>query len=581
MTLALHGIAVSRGIALSRALVWDSALKDVPRNRIDKKSVRFEKKRFDNAVNRVTSELCELRANLTTESPAEFDALLNLHRLILEDPILSEEPKALIQSKLINAEWALLAQMEVLLEQFSSIEDEYFRERNADVRQVVERVLKSLRGHATSLPLPPEGDSEDPWLIVAHDISPADMVQLKGRRVGAFVTEVGGSTSHTAIVARSLGIPAVVGIRRALEYVHNGDLVVVDGKVGAIFLDPTQSVIDEYQRKQAILTLSRQRLKRLKNSEAKTQCGRRIELMANIELPEDVSSVVDVGADGVGLFRSEFLFMSRKEWPSEDEQFEAYRKVIKAMKGKPVTVRTLDLGADKTLQFDSANSPPASSNSALGLRSIRFSLSEPAIFLTQIRALLRASKYGPVKVLLPMLTNLQETQQALTYIDMAREQLLERRFQLGEPVPVGGMVEVPAVALSMPCFLKYLDFVSIGTNDLIQYVLAVDRVDHQVAHLYDPLHPAILRLVYEVIQAANKAQAPVSVCGEMAGDIRLTRLLLGMGLTQYSMHPAQLLDVKELLLKTDFDATQKLVKRIVRGFDPDKIEEVMRELLEE
>ena len=342
-------------------------------------------------------------------------------------------------------------------------------------------------------------------------------------------------------------------------------------------------VVEEYQRKQAILALSRQRLKRLITTEARTQCGRRVELLANIELPEDVKGVVDAGADGVGLFRSEFLFMNRKEWPSEDEQYEAYRKVIKAMKGKPVTVRTLDLGADKTLQFDGANSsaPPVSSTSALGLRSIRFSLSEPAIFLTQIRALLRAAKHGPVKILLPMLTNIRETRQALAYIDMAREQLLERRFQANQAVPIGGMIEVPAAALSLPHFLSYLDYVSIGTNDLIQYTLAVDRVDHQVAHLYDPLHPAVLRLVYEVISSAEKAGVPVSVCGEMAGDIRLTRLLLGMGLTQYSMHPSQLLDVKELLLKTDFEATQKLVKKVTRTFDIDKIDALMRQLHED
>lgn len=577
MTLALHGIGVSRGIAVSRALVWDSAFQDVPRNRIDKKSVKFEVKRFDIAVKRVSQELEDLRKQLTADSPAEFDALLNLHNLILQDPTLSEMPKTLIADKLINAEWALTQQMEVLLEQFASIEDQYFRERNSDVRQVAERVLKALSGHATALPLPPEGEDEDPWLIVAHDISPADMVQLKGRRVGAFVTEMGGATSHTAIVARSLGIPAVVGVPRALEFVHNGDLVVVDGKVGAVFLDPAQSVVDEYQRKQAMLALARQRLKRLKKQDARTQCGRRIELHANIELPDDVDGVVDVGADGVGLFRSEFLFMNRKDWPTEEEQFEAYRKVLKAMKGKPVTVRTLDLGADKTLQMDSGG-PGLSATSALGLRSIRFSLAEPAIFLTQIRAILRAAKYGPVKILLPMLTNLREAQQALAYIDLAREQLASRRIYVKTEVPIGGMIEVPAAALTMGHFVRYLDFVSIGTNDLIQYALAVDRVDHQVAHLYDPLHPAILRLVYEVITQAEKAEVPVSVCGEMAGDVRLTRLLLGMGLVNFSMHTSQLLDVKELLLKTDFETVQKQVKSMTRSFEPEKIEKLMKQL---
>lgn len=580
MTLALHGIAVSRGIAISRALVWDTALKDVPRNRIEKKSVRYEKKRFDIAFKRVAKELTELRKQLTVDSPAEFDALLNLHSLILQDPILSEEPKTLIAEKMINAEWALTQQMEVLMEQFASIEDDYFRERNADVRQVSERLLKALRGHATALPLPPEGEDEDPWLIVAQDISPADMVQLKGRRVGAFVTELGGATSHTAIVARSLGIPAVVGVPRVLEFVHNGDLVVVDGKVGAVFLDPAVVVVDEYRRKQAILALARQRLKRLRNTPAETQCGRRIHLLANIELPSDLDNVLLAGADGVGLFRSEFLFMNRRDWPSEDEQFEAYKKVIKAMKGQPVTVRTLDLGADKTLQVDvNSGGPHVSTTSALGLRSIRFSLAEPAVFLTQIRALLRATKYGPVKILLPMLTNIREAEQALAYVDMAREQLAAKRIYVKGKVQIGGMIEVPAAALCLNHFLKYLDFVSIGTNDLIQYTLAVDRVDHQVAHLYDPLHPAVLRLIYEIITQADKADVPVSVCGEMAGDLRLTRLLLGMGLTQYSMHPSQLLDIKELLLKTDFEACRKQVRSIVRGFEPARIEKAMKQLL--
>jgi phosphotransferase system enzyme I (PtsI) len=579
MTLALHGIAVSRGISVSRALVWDTAMRDIPRTRIEKKFVRQEKRRFDLAIAQVMDDLNEIRSQIAEDSPAEFDAFLNLHSLILQDPILAEEPKVLIQNKLINAEWALVEKMEVLLEQFAAIEDEYFRERNADVRQVVERVLKALRGQGVDLLLPPDDDQDSPWVIVAHDISPADMVQLKGRRIGAFITELGGSTSHTAIVARSLGIPAVVGVGRVLEFVHNGDRIVVDGKVGVVFLDPTSSVEDEYQRKQAILALSRQRLKRLITTESRTLCGRRIELLANIELPSDVEAVVDSGADGVGLFRSEFLFMNRKDWPTEDEQFEAYRKVIKAMKGKPVTVRTLDLGADKTLQMcGGASLVPSSSASALGLRSIRFSLAEPAIFLTQMRALLRAAKHGPIKVLLPMLSNVKEAQQALYYIDMAKQQLADRRVQAAASVPIGGMIEVPAAALSLMSFLKYLNFVSIGTNDLIQYTLAVDRADHQVAHLYDPLHPAVLRLMYEVITLAQKAGVDVSVCGEMAGDVRLTRLLLGMGLTQYSMHPSQLLDVKELLLKTSYEVTQKLVKRQMRNFELDKIELLVRQL---
>ncbi len=579
MTLALHGIAVSRGIAIGRALVWDSAMREIPRHTVSETVAQAEMQRFDVAVEQVARELQGLRRDLPEDSPAEFDALLNLHTLILQDPIISQVPKDLMQSKRMNAEWALAEQMDVLLAQFETIEDDYLRERNADVRQVVERLMSRLQGTASPVPDIPETPPGEMWLIVAHDISPADMVQLKGHPVAAFVTDVGGSTSHTAIVARSLNIPAVVGVPQGSQMIRSGELLVIDGKAGVVYVQPDDLVVEEYRRKQALLQLSRQRLKRLRDTPAMTSCGTRVHLHANIELPEDVNKVNETGADGVGLFRSEFLFMNRPDWPTEDEQYEAYRDVIKAMGGRPVTVRTLDLGADKTLQTDAENAaPPASTNTALGLRSIRFCLAEPNIFLTQLRAILRASVHGPVRILLPMLSSSREIEQSLNYIAMAKEQLAKRNIHMTYAVPIGGMIEVPAAALCLPMFTSRLDFMSVGTNDLIQYVLAIDRVDAHVAHLYDPLHPAVLRLLHDTITAGHKANIPVSVCGEMAGDVRLTRLLLGMGLRQFSMHPAQLLDVKEELMKTPLEPLAKITRKIMRAYEPAKIAMGMEEL---
>jgi phosphoenolpyruvate-protein phosphotransferase (PTS system enzyme I) len=562
MTLALHGISVSRGIAIGRALVWGSAQHDVPRITVREADIPSEQKRFDCAVAEVLAELANLRKDLPADTPPEVDALLNLHALILRDPALSEQPKVLIAERKINAEWALIIQKENLMDQFEAIEDSYLRERNADIRQLVERVMKSLRG-AEAFRIPDAvAAPEEAWVLVAHDISPADMMQLRDRSVAAFVTDVGGATSHTAILARSLNIPAVVGVVHGSAMIRHGEMAVVDGKAGVALIDPDDIVLEEYRRKKALLALSRQRLERLKDTETQTACGSRIELYANIELPEDVKQVMEAGADGIGLFRSEFLFMNRKDWPSEDEQYESYSSVVKAMKGRPVTVRTLDLGADKTLQTDEEHAaPPPSTNTALGLRSIRFCLAEPTIFLTQLRAILRASRHGPLRILLPMISTAREIQQSLDYIAMARQQLQLRGITVDDPVPVGAMVEVPAAALCLPMLTSRMDFLSVGTNDLIQYVLAIDRVDASVAHMYDPLHPAVLRLLNDTILAGRKAGIPVSVCGEMAGDVKITRLLLGMGLKNFSVHASQLLDVKEVVLKTTLADIEKARER--------------------
>jgi phosphotransferase system enzyme I (PtsI) len=492
--------------------------------------------------------------------------------MMLEDSSLSHAPRDIIRERRCNAEWALVQQMETLGEQFAQVEDAYLRERKADVQQVVERVLKALMGERT--PLAPKLSDEHKLIVVAHDLSPADMLLFKRHEYGGFVTDVGGVTSHTAILARSLNIPAVVGLHHARQMIREGELLVVDGIQGVLVVNPDPLVLAEYRLRQSQHELERKKLGRLKSTPAATLDGTPIELFANIELPQDLDKVHEAGAQGVGLFRTEFLFLNRKDQPGEDEQYESYREVARKMAGKPVVIRTLDIGADKALDGHIESMP----NPALGLRAIRYCLAEPHVFLTQLRAILRASHHGRVRILLPMVAHAHEVDQALVLIRQARQQLDERGLPYDKAVEVGGMIEIPAAALALPMFIKRLDFLSLGTNDLIQYTLAIDRTDDAVAHLYDPLHPAVLQLVAQVIHAALRARTPVAVCGEMAGDLALTRLLLGFGLRSFSMHPSQLPSIKERVLRTDLAAAQPLAQKVLRSSDAEKTRELLAQL---
>jgi len=572
MNFALHGASVSAGITIGHAHLVSTARLEVAHYQIDLESVGKEIARFDAAIARVHDELTVLEGQIPPDAPAEFAAFINLHRMILGDASLSEAPRTAIAERRCNAEWALVQQMERLVEQFESIEDAYLRERKADIQQVVERVLKALMGGVT---LPPPAEAEERKLIVvAHDLSPADMILFKRHRFGGFVTDVGGVTSHTAILARSLGIPAVVGLHHARQMIREGDLLVVDGEQGVLIVDPDPIVLGEYRLRQSQFELERERLKRLKTTPAATFDGTRIEMLANIELPQDIDPALEAGAEGVGLFRTEFLFLNRADLPSEDEQFEAYREVARSMRGLPVVIRTLDVGADKALAGEGRAMP----NPAMGLRAIRFCLSEPQMFLAQLRAILRASSFGRVKILLPMVAHLHEVEQALTLIRQARDQLEQQGIPYDRAVEVGGMIEIPAAALALPIFMRRLTFLSLGTNDLIQYTLAVDRADDAVAHLYDPLHPAVLQLVAHTIQTATRGGVPVAVCGEMAGDLRLTRLLLGMGLRTFSMHPAHLPAVKERILRTGLAEVRPLAQRVLRSTDAARTRDLLAKL---
>jgi phosphotransferase system enzyme I (PtsI) len=585
MTFSIHGLAVARGIAIGRAVLVASSRVDVAHYFIEPSQVDAEIGRVRAGRNAVVDEIHRLQHIATMgpkEAPHELAALLDVHLMLLQDEELISGVKRWVTDRLYNAEWALTTQLEVIARQFDEMEDEYLRERKADLEQVVERILRHMKGVASPVAPPPshrrpssprqqdlllDDDSLDvPLVLVAHDLSPADMMQFKQSVFAGFVTDVGGKTSHTAIVARSMDIPAVVGARGASQLVRQDDWLIVDGDAGVMIVDPSPIILAEYGFKQRQGELERTRLARLRHTPAVTLDGQKVELLANIELPEDAPAAVNAGAVGVGLFRSEFLFMGRQgNLPGEEEQYQAYRRAVEGMQGLPVTIRTIDVGADKPLGGNERDS--AHLNPALGLRAIRWSLADPGMFLNQLRAILRAAAHGQVNMLIPMLAHASEIRHTVALVDFARAELDNKGIAYG-PIKLGAMIEVPAAALMLKTFLKYFDFLSIGTNDLIQYTLAIDRADESVAHLYDPLHPAVLRLVAETIAECNAKGKGVSVCGEMAGDIALTRLLLGLGLRSFSMHPAQILAVKQEVLRADTQRLAPWAQNILQAEDP-------------
>ncbi len=568
----MHGIGVSGGIAIGYAHLVSHTSFEVAHYAVSEEYIEPEIARFNRAIDAVRDELEGLQQNVPAAAPQEFGAFLNLHLMILNDSTLSEAPRKLIADLQCNAEWALKLQMNALMEQFEQIEDSYLRERKADVTQVVERVFKALIGQPVEMPQDSMREGES--ILVARDLSPADVILFKEHSFAAFITDLGGTTSHTAILARSLNIPSVLALHHAREFIREGELLIIDGTQGVVIVNPDKQVLAEFKLRQHQFAMEKQKLQRIKSTPAVTIDGEAVNLFANIELPGDVVQAHAAGAAGIGLFRSEFLFLGRNTLPDEEEQFEGYRQVAQAMKGKHVTIRTLDIGADKSL----SHMPQHAINPALGLRAIRYCLAEPQMFNTQLRAILRASHYGKINILIPMLCSLPEINQTLQAIDIARQQLDDAKIPYDRHIKIGSMIEIPAAAIALGAFIKKLDFLSIGTNDLIQYTLAIDRADDAVAHLYDPLHPAVLQLISHVIKTANKVGVPVAVCGEMAGEVDLTRLLLGLGLREFSMHPANMLAVKQRILKTNLSDMGALAQRIVNTDDPDKQRNLLEKL---
>jgi phosphotransferase system enzyme I (PtsI) len=576
MTIQIFGLSVSRGVAIGRAVPIASGRVDVAHYFIGPAQVEAQIQRLHDARDDVAVELTALQQDLPPDAPHELSALLDVHLMLLHDENLVGAAVVWVRERHYNAEWALSAQLEVLARQFDEMEDEYLRERKADLEQVTERVLAALArqngavAERVAVPSPQDFGGEEPLVLVASDIAPADMLQFKRSVFKGFVTDVGGRTSHTAIVARSMDIPAVVGAREASRLIRQDDWIVIDGDAGVVIVDPPAIVLEEYRFRHRQIQLERERLDRLRHTPAVTLDGQPVQMLANIEMPDDAAAALDSGAVGVGLFRSEFLFMNRgSDLPSEDEQFEAYRAAVVGMKGLPVTIRTVDIGADKPLERLSLHElrHEHTLNPALGLRAIRWSLAEPAMFRAQLRAILRASAYGKVRILLPMVAQMSEVRQTLEAIERAKQQLRDAGRTYVD-VEVGAMVEVPAAALMLDSLLRHFDFVSIGTNDLIQYTLAIDRADEHVAHLYDPWHPAVLRLIATTIGKAIAAGRDVSVCGEMAGDTQFTSLLLAMGLRSFSMHPRQIATVKQSVLRIDASRLAPALSAVLESDDP-------------
>ena len=548
MTLSLHGMGISRGIAIGRAHIIERGRLDIPEYHVDKSQVTAETRRLVDAVSQAKRQLRAIREHVPAAAAPDIAPFIDTHLLMLDDAVLTQEPQRLIKSAGHNAEWALQLQRDALVHVFDEMEDPYLRTRKNDIDHVVNRIQRILLKQKPLRHEEPDSRLSG-YVLIADDLSPADTVLMQHHGILAFITEYGGPTSHTAILARSLIIPAIVGLREAARCVREDDMVIVDGNAGVLLVDPDEHSLRYYRQRQREDGSYYAGLIRLKEVPAATLDQVPVRLQANVELPRDFEIARQVGAAGVGLYRTEFLYMNRDTPPEEEEHYETYLSVLDTLAGLPLTIRTMDLGADKQAH-GRAHEATARANPALGLRAIRLCLKQPAMFRVQLRAILRASAHGNVRLMIPMLSNMQETRQVLELVDETKAELRSRGTGFDANIPLGAMIEVPAAAICADVFAGQLDFLSIGTNDLIQYTLAIDRVDDEVSYLYEPLHPAVLRLIRMTLEAGARAGIPVAMCGEMAGDSKFTRLLLGLGLREFSVHPAYLLEVKKNILES-------------------------------
>ena len=576
--MVLHGYAAGKGIAIGRAHLVVRGISELPQYHLPESELAGEVARFEAAVKATRKQLEQLRSAIPENAPAELGAFISLHLMLLGDVTLSREPADILQEQAINAEWALKIQTDRLSQQFDEIDDEYLRQRKQDMLQVVERIQKNLAGQSTELNL--DANLLDDTILIAHDLSAADTLFFKDQRIEGFITDIGGPTSHTAILGRSLNIPSVIGVGNARQLISEHEWVIVDGIQGVLIIDPDELVLAEYRLRLKHYRSRLRALNKIKKTAATTLDGEEIELFANIESADDVKALHNIGADGVGLLRTEFAYLNRDSLPEEDELYQLYSDIAKKLKGKPLTIRTVDLGVDKNPRwFGTGGTPNGSLNPALGLTGIRLCHAEPVMFRTQMRAVLRAAVHGKLRIMFPMISSLSELKQSLTHLDTARKQLAERQEVFGE-LEVGCMIEIPSAALTVSSLLKWVDFVSVGTNDLIQYTLSVDRSDDAVSYLYQPAHPAIIRLLAHIIRTANRMGKGVSVCGEMAGDTKYTRMLLGLGLRKFSMNINNLLDVKDVVLHSRMEQLENEMAKLLRNEDPDKMDALLKKLNE-
>lgn len=573
MSLTLQGIGVSKGIAIGKVHIIRHEPVEIAEYCLPKYALEEEIVRFEEAIATARSQLQDIRARAPTNATVDIAAFIDAHLLMLDDSLLTRDPINLIYEHQCNAEWALKMQCDSIVQIFDKMEDPYLSARRSDIEQVIARVQRILRGCSDT------SEQLETYLVnaivLADDLSPADTVLMQHHGILAFATEFGGTTSHTAILARSLGIPAIVGLRHAQPYIRPNDTVIVDGLQGVILVDPDERSLRYYRIRKSEAKRYRATLSKIKNSPTITRDGTQITLHVNIEFPEDMTAVKRVGSSGVGLYRTEFLFMNRLELPDEEEHFDAYSRVIRALKGGPVTIRTLDLGADKQIVDSRYHDGLSATNPALGLRAIRLCLKKPKLFKPQLRAILRASALGQVRMMIPMICGIAEIVQVRLIIDEIRTELCNNSIKFDPQMPFGIMVEVPAIALCTDLVAPLVDFLSLGTNDLIQYTLAIDRGDEVVNYLYDPVHPAVLRLIKMSIDAAKNANKPISICGEMASDCRYVRLLLGLGLRSFSVNPEAFLEVKQIINNSDIKSLAPLADKMLHATSQTEIANVL------
>ncbi len=566
-TASFHGIGASPGIAIGRALVLDSRRVRLPKLKLKGSEVDLEVMRFKTAVSLSDTQLEDLKVKLASQDGEghEHALILEAHRMMLHDPLFIVEVSRLIKEDTINAEWAVRRVCRRLRHQFDNLDDEYFRERRSDIEFVADRVVRNLLGEVVDeeLEVPPDS------IIVGHDLSPADAAMLvRNGKVAAFVTDLGSHTSHTAIVARARETPAVVGLGRASEAIRTGDVVAVDGRRGLVLVNPSEeqlALFRETMRRQLVVEEEA-----LKSAElpAITTDGLRVKLNGNIEFPEEIPSLLAHGAEGIGLYRTEFLFLNRASAPTEEEHYESYRQVLSAMGGRPVTIRTLDLGGDKV----PGKKPEKEINPAMGLRAIRYCLKHRDMFRVQLRAILRASVHGNLRVMFPLVSSISELREARSELEACRSELTRQGVPVGKRFPVGIMVETPSAAWIADRLAQEADFFSIGTNDLIQYSLAIDRQNRDVAYLYRPLHLAIIRSLQAIVDAAKHAGIPVAMCGEMAGDPHLSLVLLALGLEEFSMTSGQIPLVKNVIRSVSKSEAVALLQQAMQFSSSEEIE---------
>ena len=552
----LNGIAASPGIVIGKAYVLDSEEVVIPQHSIKESAIPREITRFQDALTQTRAEIQKIRDKISKEISKEHGDIFNAHLMVLEDRAIIEEVMERIKKEKLNAEYIFSQVLKKYVQSFLKIDDEYLRERVSDINDVGRRVVRHLLGDQRST----LSEIKEKVIVIAYDLAPSDTAVMHRKNVIGFATDIGGRTSHTAIMAKSLEIPAVVGLENATRQIRMGDTIVVDGIQGVVVLDPTASELTKFKQEQARYVEFNRSLKRFRDLPCVTKDGRHIELAANIELPEETPAVLSHGADGIGLYRTEFLYMNRDDLPSEDEQYLAYKKVVTAMNGKPVVIRTFDLGGDK---FLSHLEMPHEMNPFLGWRAIRFCLASPHIFKTQLRAILRASAHGKLRMMYPMISGVSEVREANKMLEEVRAELRAKKTPFDEKMEVGAMIEIPSAALTCDILAGEVDFFSIGTNDLIQYALAVDRINERIAYLYEPAHPAVLRLLKTIIDAGHSKNIWVGICGEMSGDPIFTPVLLGLGMDEISTSPVMVPEIKKIVRSVSYEEAQELAKYVL------------------